>query len=162
LNVFDLFAKLSLDTSEYEKGLKGAKKEADSFGSKIVSGLGSAGKAAATATVAAVGAAATGIAALTKEAVSSYAEYEQLAGGVATLFGDSAQKVMQDASRAFNDAGMSMNQYMETSIQSAAALINSLGGDQAKAAELMNMSIIDMSDKMSVRVKRIELYQRCA
>jgi phage-related protein len=56
---------------------------------------------------------------------------------------------MQNAEGAFKTAGMSMNDYMETSIQSAAALINSLDGDQAEAARLMDMSITDMSDNVN-------------
>ena len=67
----------------------------------------------------------------------------------AFLFGESAPKVLADADQAFKTAGMSASQYMDTSIQSAASLINSLGGDQAKAAELMNMSITDMADNVN-------------
>lgn len=107
--------------------------------------IAAAGAAAVTGTVAATGA----VAALSKEAVSGYADYEQFIGGVETLFGDSATKVIEDAGKAFKDAGMSANQYMETSIQSAAALINSLEGDQAQAASLMNMSITDMADNVN-------------
>jgi hypothetical protein len=158
MNVFDLQAKISLDSSEYKKELSGAKASFNELGGKIKAGLATAAKASA----AAVGTAAAGIAAITKQSVDAYGSYEQLAGGIETLFGTSAQKVLENSEKAFKTAGMSMNEYMETSIQSAASLINSLGGDQAKAAELMDLSITDMSDKMLVRVKRIELYQRCA
>ena len=110
----------------------------------------------ASAAKSAVGAVATGItvatgaaAALTKSAVDSYADYEQFVGGVETLFGDSAGQVVKDASDAFKTAGMSANDYMNTAIQSAAAMINSLGGDTEKAAGLMNMSITDMSDNVN-------------
>lgn len=146
IDLFTLYAKLGLDSSEYNSGIN-----------KAVSGAKKAGKAIAIG----IGAAATGIGALTKEAVNQYGEYEQLAGGIKTLFGESAGTVLENSKKAFATAGMSMNEYMDTSIQSAAALINSLGGDQEKAAELMDMSITDMSDKMLVRVKRVELYQRC-
>lgn len=149
----------------FEKALSSLGSMASDVGGKI-GGLAVAIKdtlvKAAEVGAAAVGAASTAVAALTKSAVSSYGEYEQLVGGVDTLFGASSKKVQKYADDAYKTAGMSANQYMETSIQSAAALINSLEGDQAKAADLMDMSIIDMSDKMLVRVKRIELYQRCA
>lgn len=144
-NLFNLVAKLTLDSSEYESGLDKAESGASSFGSKLKSGLGAAAKVG----TAAVGAAAAGVAAMVKQSVDSFGNYEQLAGGIETLFGNSASKVIEDSQNAFQTAGMSMNDYMETSIQSAAALINSLGGDQAKAAEMMNMSITDMSDNVN-------------
>lgn len=158
MSIFNLEAILSLNSKQYEDGLNNAEGKANSFGTKLASGLGTAAKIG----VAAIGASATAVGALAKQSVDAYSEFEQLAGGVETLFGDSANKVLKNADNAFKTAGMSANQYMETSIQSAAALINSLGNDQAAAADLMNVSITDMSDKMSVRVKRIELYQRCA
>ena len=114
---------------------------ASKIGGGLKTGLGTAAKAAAVG----IAAAGTAAVALGNQALQSYADYEQLIGGVETLFGDSAGKVIQDASQAFKTAGMSANDYMETSIQSAAALINSLGGDQAKAADLMGMSITDTS-----------------
>lgn len=99
--------------------------------------------------IAATGAAATGVATLVKQSISAYAEYEQLTGGIETLFGDSANKVIANSEKAFATAGMSVNEYMETSIQGAAALINSLGGDTAQAAELIDVSIQDMSDNVN-------------
>lgn len=152
MDVYDLTAKLTLDTSEYEKGLGDSEKKSQSFGDKLKGGLGKAGKivgGAFAATGAAIGAAAVGVGKFASESIKSYADFEQLIGGVETLFGDSAQKVIDDASAAFKTAGMDANAYMETSIQSAAALINSLGGDQAKAADLMNMSITDMADNVN-------------
>lgn len=118
---------------------------AEKIGGGLKTGLGVAAKAS-VAGIAAAGAAAV---TLGKQALDAYADFEQLSGGVETLFGDSAQQVMENASEAFETAGMSANEYMETSIQSAAALINSLGGDQAKAAELMDMSITDMADNVN-------------
>lgn len=111
--------------------------------------VGSAVSAAAKVGAAAVAAGSTAVAGLVKTATDAYGDFEQLSGGVETLFGDSASKVMANAEQAFKSAGMSMNDYMETSIQSAASLINSLGGDQAKAAELMDMSIVDMADNVN-------------
>lgn len=153
-------------TDEYSRSAENAKDKSDAL-KKAFHGLGSMAsdvtgkigglahavedtivKAAKVGTVA-IGAASTAVGAVTKSAVSAYGEYEQLVGGVETLFGKSANVVLENSEKAFNTAGMSMNDYMETSIQSAAALINSLGGDQAKAADLMDMSIIDMSDNVN-------------
>ena len=134
----------------------GIDKQAQKTESKLASAFGNAagavGKAATTALkvgTAAVAAGTTAVVGLVKTATDAYGDFEQLTGGVETLFGDSAAKVMANAEQAFKSAGMSMNDYMETSIQSAAAMINSLGGDQAKAAELMDMSITDMADNVN-------------
>lgn len=140
MNIFDLSARVSLDTSAFEKGL----------------GLIKGGLKGLTASIG-VGAAALGK--MVSDSVSAYGSYEQLVGGVQTLFGDSAQKVLENSEQAFHTAGMSMNEYMETSIQSAAALINSLGGDQAQAAELMDMSITDMSDNVNKMGTTMEAVQ---
>ena len=227
-----------------------------SFGSAFASGLGFVTKA----TVAAVTGAATGVAALTKEAVSSFADYEQLVGGVETLFGaggrtleefaetakvtsrdlensgidwdkyaDTAwfenggisgllgelewnideigtsmdeledyltneydlsiedataaieayqnalsdetinakyesmmvaqQTLLDNAAQAYQTAGMSANDYMETAIQSAAAMVNSLGGDQEEAARLVDMSITDMADNVNKMGTSMEAVQ---
>lgn len=124
---------------------KQGKEAGGKFGSGFASVIGTAGKVMAGA-VAAGATVATGI---VKSATESYSEYEQLVGGVETLFGDSANQVLGNAEQAFKTAGLSMNDYMETSIQSAASLINSLGGDQAEAARLMDMSITDMADNVN-------------
>ena len=115
------------------------------FGAAAKGALGSVAKVAGAGLAAAAGAAG----AVAKQAIDNYADYEQLAGGIETLFGDSADAVMKSADGAFRSAGMSANEYMETAIASSAALINSLGGDQAKAAVLMNMSITDMADNVN-------------
>ena len=81
-----------------------------------------------------------------KQAVQSYAQYEQLVGGVDTLFGESSAKVQEYASNAYKTAGLSANEYMETVTSFSASLIQSLDGDTAKASEVANRAIIDMSD----------------
>ena len=145
MDVFDLQAKIGINTTEYKKGISEASKSFSEFDSKVKDG---AAKLAKIST-AALGAAATGVSALVKQSVSAYADYEQLVGGIETLFGDSANKVIANSEKAFATAGMSVNEYMETSIQGAASLINSLGGDTEKAAELMDVSIQDMSDNVN-------------
>ena len=131
----------------------GLDQEVNKTESKLSSKFGAAAKGiAAGVGAAAVGAVAAGTSAvigLVKTASDAYGDFEQLSGGIETLFGESADTVMQNAEKAFKTAGMSMNDYMETSIQSAAALINSLDGDQAEAARLMDMSITDMSDNVN-------------
>lgn len=108
----------------------------------VLGGVASVTAGAVAATTAAVGS-------LAKQSVDAYGEFEQLEGGIETLFGSSAPAVMKNAEAAFKTAGQSMNDYMETSIQSAAAMISSLDGDQAKAADLMDMSIVDMADNVN-------------
>ena len=96
MNVFDLYAKIALDTGEYEQGLEDASGKTSSFADKLKTGLATAAKVGA----AAIGAASTGIAALTKSSIEGYAEYEQLVGGVETLFKQSADVVQQYAANA--------------------------------------------------------------
>ena len=94
-----------------------------------------------------------------KQAVQSYAQYEQLVGGVDTLFGESSAKVQEYANNAYKTAGMSANEYMETVTSFSASLIQSLDGDTAKASEVANRAIIDMSDnanKMGTDISMIQ------
>ena len=107
--------------------------------------------------------AAAGIGKTVVDSLFAGADLEQSIGGIETLFGDNAQTVLDNASTALQTAGVSMNDYMELSIQSAAAMINSLEGDQAKAAELMDMSIKDMSDnvnKMGTSMESVQMAYR--
>lgn len=140
-----------------------AKAEADSAGKAVgreftsavessLNKLVKVGAAAASAIVA-------GTAALTKQSLELYASYEQLVGGVDTLFKDSGEAVKRYANNAYRTAGMSANQYMETVTGFSAALINSLGGDTAAAAEFANMAITDMADnanKMGTSIDSIQ------
>lgn len=81
-----------------------------------------------------------------KQSLSSYADYEQLVGGVETLFGDSANEVQKYANNAYKTAGLSANQYMETVTSFSASLLQSLNGDTAKSAQVADMAITDMAD----------------
>ena len=83
---------------------------------------------------------------LGKEAVSAYAEYEQLSGGVETLFKDSSDVVLAYAEEAYKTAGVSANEYLATVTGFSASLIQSLGGDTQAAADKANMALVDMSD----------------
>jgi len=155
MNLMSLMATLSLDSSEYKKGLADSEAEASSVGSKIGSAMSAIAKTVAA--VSAAGAAAIGK--LTYDAVSSYANYEQLIGGVETLFQDSADVVSSYADNAYKTAGLSANQYMETVTSFSASLLQSLGGDTAKAAEYADLAITDMSDnanKMGTSMESIQ------
>ena len=147
MNLFELFVKV------------GVKDEASSALSNITGKLGNGLKTAAKVGVAAVSAAATGIVALTKQAVESYAEYEQLVGGVETLFKDSALKVQGYADRAYETAGLSANEYMATVTSFSASLLQSLEGDTKAAADYADMAITDMSDNANKMGTSMELIQ---
>ena len=115
---------------------------ASSFGSAFSTGL----KAVGGAALAAVGVASAGVAKLTSAAYSSYADYEQLVGGVEVLFGDTADEVMANAAQAFSTAGLSANDYMETVTGFAASLVSSLGDEADQAANYADTAITDMAD----------------
>lgn len=94
-----------------------------------------------------------------KASIESLAEYEQLSGGVGTLFKGAAEDVEYNAQQAFKTAGMSANEYMETVTSFSASLISSLKGDTSKAAEVADMAITDMSDnanKMGTSIESIQ------
>ena len=133
-------------------------KGSNSFGSAFASGLGAVTKV----TAAAVGAAAAGVSALTKEAVSGYADYEQLVGGLETMFEDLSWDVEQNANKAFQTAGLSANEYMETVMGFSAALTSSLQnteGNISRAADLSDQIIIDMADNANKMGSSMESIQ---
>ena len=140
--LFDLQAVIRLDSNQFENGVKQAEKSGSSLATSLKSGLATAAKVGA----AAVGAAATAIGALTTAAVNNYAEYEQLVGGVETLFKNSADTVMGYAENAYKTAGLSANEYMETVTSFSASLLQSLDGDTKAATSAADMAITDMSD----------------
>lgn len=149
-------AKISLDKSEYEKGLDDAKKSTGGFlgvfgkvgtvASAVGKGIFDVTERVVKVSAAATTAGAAAVSALTTLAVNSYADYEQLVGGVETLYKDSADKVQKYAAIAYKTAGLSANDYMETATSFAAALVSSLAGDTDAAAELANTAVSDMSD----------------
>ena len=155
MDLFKLLVKIGADSSEADAAIDDVGKKTSNLGSKIKSGLGTAAKTVGTA-VAVAGAA---VAALTKSAVENYAEYEQLVGGVDTLFKNSNKTVMRYAAEAYKTAGLSANQYMEQVTSFSASLLQSLGGDTEKAAEVANRAVIDMADnanKMGTAMESIQ------
>lgn len=171
----------TIDTSKANKGVSDAKKAAndvanateqaasksESSVSRAMSKIGESATNAAkkigstlvsmTATVAKAGAAAVG--AMAVASVKMYADYEQNIGGVETLFKNSAKTVEEYANSAYKAAGMSANTYMETITSFSARLLQGLGGDTEKAAQIGNMAIEDMSDnanKMGTSMEAIQ------
>lgn len=123
----------------------------EKFGS-VLKGIGAAMGAVAVA----AGAAAVS---LGKEVIAVYADYEQLVGGVDTLFKESSQELQTYAANAYKTAGMSANDYMETVTSFSASLISSLGGDTEAAVKYADMAITDMSDNANKMGTDIELIQ---
>lgn len=180
MNLMELMVKIGGDTSDLDKSLGG-------IGSKVSGALGGVMSGAAKITTAAVGAAAAGVTALTTQSVKAYANFQQLQGGVETLFGagglnlqeyadkvgmtteeaaadwnklqDVEADVFKNAKNAYKDAGLSMNEYMETAASMAASLNQSLGGDTAAAAAKADLAIKDMADnanKMGTSMESIQ------
>lgn len=170
MDVLTLRGILTLDKSQYDKGLTDAGDSASSFGSKFKSGMKTLAKAGAVAFTAS----ATALTALSKSAISAYADTEQLEGGVSKLYGNMGQSVeeyaktvgksvdsvrkdwernekaqsivMENAKNAFQTAGLSANEYMEQATSFSAALINSLNGDTVKAAEQTDVAMRAIAD----------------
>lgn len=102
---------------------------------------------------------ASGLVNIGKEAIKNYADYEQLIGGVETLFKESADVVEGYANNAYKTAGLSANEYMETVTSFSASLLQSLDGDTAKVADVSNMAVTDMADnanKMGTSMSMIQ------
>lgn len=125
----------SIDSTGAEKGVK-----------SLSSKLGSLAKTGAVAITGLVTAASAAVTALATVSVKQYAEYEQLVGGVETLFKDSSDLVQRYAANAFETAGLSANEYMNTITGFSASLLQGLGGDTEKAARIGHQAILDMSD----------------
>lgn len=166
MNLLDLMVKIGVDDQ--------ASSKIGGIGASITKGLGNAVKKVGAITAAGVAAAGAGAVAMTKAAVDSYAQYEQLAGGIGKLYGNAgmeideyaksvgkavdevaadyernekAQKAMlENAKNAYRTAGMDANTYMSSVTGFSSALINSLGGDTEKAAEIADMAMQDISD----------------
>ena len=147
MNLFELFVKIGVDDQASDK--------ISSLSSKLGNGLKTAAKIGA----AAVAAAGTAIVAVGKQAIEQYAEYEQLVGGVETLFKTSSDKVMEYAENAYKTAGLSANEYMNTVTSFSSSLLQSLGGDTEAAVEYADMAITDMSDNANKMGTSMEMIQ---
>ena len=155
MNLFELFVKIGADTTEANKGIDEVGQKTSGLGEKLKSGLATAGKVA----VAGVAAGTAALGTLGTKAVEAYADYEQLVGGVETLFKDGQDQVMDYANNAYKTAGLSANEYMETVTSFSASLLQSLDGDTSAAADKANLAITDMSDnanKMGTNMTSIQ------
>lgn len=149
MKLFELFATLGLQTDSFEKGIQNAAKQGNSFASSI-SGNFTAVSAKAVALGNAMYDVGKKIGQISidgiKNVIKEYADTEQLVGGVETIFKGSASKVIANADAAFRTAGMSANEYMQTVTSFSSSLLQGLGGDTEKAAEVADMAMRDMSD----------------
>lgn len=141
MNLLDLFVKIAVDdqaSGKIEGITTGAIAKATAMGNAmydVAKGVASA--------------AYEGISTIASGALEGYASYEQLVGGVNKLYGDASEKLQQYAQDAYRTAGMSANQYMEQATSFSAALVNALGGDVDKAADLTNVAMKAMSDNVN-------------
>lgn len=147
MNLLDLAVKITCDDQ--------ASGKVDSIGDGIKNKLAAAAKVG----VAAVAAVGTATVAIGKTALDAYSNYEQLVGGIDTLFKASSGKMQQYAANAYQTAGVSANRYMEISTSFAAALISSLGGNTEAAADMANTAITDMSDNANKMGTSLETVQ---
>lgn len=178
---------MNLNASGFARGIKSvigsvknmneSMKDATNSASKmssVMKGIGSSAIKVGKGLAVAGAAAATAVTALVSKSVGAFADYEQLTGGVETLFGASGRSVeeyaqsvgksvsdiqgkydslmsaqnavLENANKAYMTAGMSANEYMDTVTGFSASLISSLGGDTNKAADYANSALVDMSD----------------
>lgn len=162
MELFRLLGTIAIDNSGANDAIDDTTDRAEQSHSKISGAFGKIGSAAVKvgkvmATGLAVGAVA--ITALGKTALDSYADFEQLVGGVETLFEESASIVRGYADEAYKSAGMSANEYMETVTSFSASLLQSLDGDTAEAAKKANQAIVDMSDNANKMGSSMESIQ---
>lgn len=140
LEIFKLLGRIAISGADEAKNeIDETTEHAERKGSKLLKTVGKIGAAAIAAGSAAV-------LSVGKQALSAYADYEQLVGGVDTLFKESSAKVQEYAANAYKTAGLSANEYMETVTSFSASLLQSLGGDTAAAAKMADVAITDMSD----------------
>ena len=144
---------LSVEIAKSESALKGMQKELKSTSSinlnGLVNGLKKVGEVASDVLLKVTKVASTVSAALgavVTAGVKSYADLEQSIGGVETLFGKDAEKVIKNAEQAYKTAGISANEYMQNVTSFSASLLQSLGGDTEKAADVADMALRDMAD----------------
>ena len=174
MDLFDLVAKITLDSSEYEKGIKGAGEGIEGMSSKWAM-AGKAAKIAGAATVAAVGASAAAVGALTKQSVQAYAEYEQLAGGVEKIFDKAnVEQIFADANNAYKNLNMSVNEYLAAINQTGATFAQTMGDQKGYDTAKMGMQAIadyasgtgrnlnELNDKYALITRSTSSYQSIA
>lgn len=162
MDLFKLLGTISINGDPAKKEIEdvtGVAKDSESKMSGAFSKIGGAAVAVGKTVAVGMAAASTAVAGLVTSSVKAYADYEQLVGGVETLFGESADKVKEYADKAYETAGLSANAYMETVTSFSASLLKSLGGNTELAAEVADRAITDMSDnanKMGTDISMIQ------
>ena len=147
--------KLTFNTKDLDKGQQQIANKVDSVLGKV----GSVAKTGGKLITAGMTAAATAVSGLAAASVKGYAEYEQLQGGVETLFKESSDQLMAYAEQSYKTTQLSAAQYMETATSFSASLIQGLGGDTAKAADYADRAIVSMSDNANKMGTDIGLIQ---
>ena len=152
--------KMKLNLQLFADGKVVIETDLDSKGFKSgLSKMQSIAKTGFQAVATSVGVAATAITGLVVASTKAYADYEQLVGGVDTLFKNSSKKLQEYADEAYKTAGMSANEYMSTVTSFSASLLQSLGNDTEKATEYANQAVIDMSDNANKMGTSMEMIQ---
>lgn len=155
MELMRLAAVLSLDDSSFQKGIDQAESKGKKFANNLKATTVAAGNIIANYAMKGI----ESIGKVVSGAVDGYADYQQLIGGVETLFKDSSNKVSRYAKNSFKTTGLSANQYMETVTSFSASLLQGLGGNTEKAADLANMAVTDMADnanKMGTDIASIQ------
>ena len=155
MDLMTLAAKIQLDDSEFTKGVS----KAENAGKQLAGKMGAMTVAMGQLAAQVIQKGVQAITGVVKGAIDGYADYQQLIGGVETLFKESADKVASYAKRSYKTTGLSANQYMETVTGFSASLLQGLGGDTEKAADMANMAITDMADnanKMGTDISSIQ------
>lgn len=143
----------------FKDEVKNCAKDANSTIKKMGDGVAKVGKTIGKAISAGAAVAGAGVVALGKKALDCYGDYEQLVGGIETLFKDSAGAVEQYAKDAYKNQQMSANQYMDIATSFSASLLQGLGGDTAEAAKITDMAITDMADNANKMGSSMESIQ---
>ena len=174
MDLFDLVAKITLDSSEYEKGIKGAGEGIEGMSSKWAM-AGKAAKIAGAATVAAVGASAVAVGNLAKKSIEAYSNYEQLAGGVEKIFDQAnIEQIFADANNAYKNLNMSANEYLAAINQTGAAFAQTMGDQKGYDTAKTGMQAIadyasgtgrnlnELNDKYALITRSTSSYQSIA
>lgn len=142
MDLMTLVAKLSLDDKSFRSGIESAESAGQRLAGKMSAMTVAVGNIMADLARKGFDA----VKSITTGAVDAFADYEQLVGGIETLFKTSSDKMMKYAKESYRTTGLSANQYMETVTSFSASLLQGLGGDTEQAAEIADMAVQDMAD----------------
>lgn len=175
MDLLDLFVKIGVDDDDYQEGMSNAEQTAYEIGAGIGNALKNANIGGALSDISekvnsladgmvnafvsaakTIGEYAGGI---ISQSTGLFGEYQQLVGGVETLFGEDYQTVLENADNAFKNMGLSANEYMQTATSFAASLVSSLNGNTEQAAKSADLALQDMADnanKMGASIQSIQ------